>query len=139
MTTGERIKQARILRGMSLKELGLSIGLKESSADVRIAQYESGTRIPKEKLLRSIAKTLNVSFAALNTSREINLETAMYMLLALDDQCGVSISDTEQKRICFASKQINNFLTEWQLRKQQLSSGIITEEEYRLWTLTVVE
>ena len=52
MAVGDRIKRARNLRGMTQKELGIAIGFEEKSADIRIAQYESNTRTPKEELLR---------------------------------------------------------------------------------------
>ena len=58
MAVGDRIKRARNLRGMTQKELGIAIGFEEKSADIRIAQYESNTRTPKEELLRKIAEVL---------------------------------------------------------------------------------
>ena len=61
MAVGDRIKRARNLRGMTQKELGIAIGFEEKSADIRIAQYESNTRTPKEELLRKIAEVLDVS------------------------------------------------------------------------------
>ncbi|MGN0604116.1 MAG: helix-turn-helix domain-containing protein, partial [Oscillospiraceae bacterium] len=54
MTIGEKIKNARNLRGLTQKELGIKLGFDEKSADVRIAQYESGTRTPKSELLSEI-------------------------------------------------------------------------------------
>ena len=59
MAVGDRIKRARNLRGMTQKELGIAIGFEEKSADIRIAQYESNTRTPKEELLRKIAEVLD--------------------------------------------------------------------------------
>lgn len=61
MTIGEKIKNARILRGLTQKELGIKLGFDEKSADVRIAQYESGTRTPKAELLSEIANVLDVN------------------------------------------------------------------------------
>ena len=62
MAVGDRIKRARNLRGMTQKELGIAIGFEEKSADIRIAQYESNTRKPKDALLHKIADALDVSF-----------------------------------------------------------------------------
>lgn len=50
MAIGERIHFFRTLRGMTQKYLGARIGFDEKSADVRIAQYESGARSPKDNL-----------------------------------------------------------------------------------------
>lgn len=51
LNTGMRLRHFRILRGMTQKSLGVAVGFPESSADVRIAQYESGARTPKQELL----------------------------------------------------------------------------------------
>ena len=46
MAIGERIRFIRNLRGMTQKYLGIEIGFPEKTADIRMAQYESGTRSP---------------------------------------------------------------------------------------------
>lgn len=68
MSVGERIKFIRKLKGMTQKQLGIAVGFNEKSADIRVAQYESGTRKPKEKILNSIAEVLEVSPAVLDVS-----------------------------------------------------------------------
>ena len=65
MAIGERISFMRKLRGMTQKYLGQQLGFPERSADVRLAQYETGTRTPKEDLTNQIASILDVSPAAL--------------------------------------------------------------------------
>ena len=52
MAIGDRIKRIRNMRGLTQRELGTAIGFDESTADVRIAQYESGTRKSKEEILK---------------------------------------------------------------------------------------
>ena len=47
MILGERIKRIRTFRGLTQRELGLKLGYEERNADVRVAQYESGSRTPK--------------------------------------------------------------------------------------------
>ena len=47
MSTGENIKRIRNIRGMTQKELGIAIGIGEESASPRMAQYETGNRLPK--------------------------------------------------------------------------------------------
>lgn len=61
MTLGEQIRQVRRNRGMTQKELGMRLGCPENSADVRIAQYETGQRRPKKERLEAIAKVLEVN------------------------------------------------------------------------------
>ena len=66
MAIGERIKYIRNLRGMTQKRLGMAIGFDEKTADVRMAQYESGTRTPKEKMINDLANVLDVRPKALD-------------------------------------------------------------------------
>ena len=61
MSTGENIKRIRNIRGMTQKELGIAVGIGEESAGPRMAQYETGKRTPKEKMLNKIAEVLNMS------------------------------------------------------------------------------
>ena len=55
------IINARQANGLTQKELGVAVGFDEKSADVRIAQYESGVRKPKDKNISAIADALKVN------------------------------------------------------------------------------
>lgn len=46
---------------MTQKELGLAIGFNERTADVRMAQFESGTRVHKEAIVIKITDVLKVN------------------------------------------------------------------------------
>lgn len=65
MAIRERIHFFRILRGMTQKYLGTQVGFSEKSADVRLAQYETGTRTPKADMTAALAQVLHVSPRAL--------------------------------------------------------------------------
>ena len=45
---------------MTQKQLGIAVGFPENTADVRIAQYETNARMPREELLKKIAQVLGV-------------------------------------------------------------------------------
>ena len=60
MAIGERIHFFRLLRGMTQKYLGMALGFPEKSADVRLAQYETGSRTPKADLTAALAEILDV-------------------------------------------------------------------------------
>ena len=137
MAVGERIKRVRNTRGITQKELGLSVGFDDSSADVRIAQYESGTRTPKEDMLRKIADILDVNYRSLYEPSLYAAEDVMYTLFELDEHYRLSLSETSNKQIgvSFNSKLLNDFMCEWLLRKQELADGAITGDEYREWKL----
>ena len=61
MSPGRRIRHYRMLRGMTQKALGIAAGFPPETADIRIAQYESGARTPKHALLCTLAEALGVS------------------------------------------------------------------------------
>ena len=65
MAIGERIRFLRNLKGMTQKWLGIAVGFPEKTADIRMAQYESGSRTPKADLTQSLAQVLEVSPLAL--------------------------------------------------------------------------
>lgn len=52
MAIGERIRFTRNLSDMTQKYLGTLVGFPEKTADIRMAQYEAGTRTPMEDLLK---------------------------------------------------------------------------------------
>lgn len=92
LNVGKRIRHFRTLRGMTQKELGIAVGFSPESADVRIAQYESGARVPKQNLIRLLAKALNVSLSALAVPRIKDKEELCGLLIALEDECGIVLS-----------------------------------------------
>ena len=57
MTLGEIIKQARITKGLSQKELAALLG----TTPQNLAQYENNRRRPKINTLRNIASAMNVT------------------------------------------------------------------------------
>ena len=56
MSSGQRIRHYRMLRGMTQKALGIAAGFPPGTADIRIAQYESGARTPKHALLCTLRR-----------------------------------------------------------------------------------
>lgn len=146
MAVGDRIKRVRNFRGMTQKELGIAIGFDEKSADIRVAQYESNTRTPKEDLLRRIAEVLDVNYRSLCEPTLYAAEDIMYTLFELDEHYPgtrlYEVTDTTDPdfpekhiSVSFRYRLLDEFLLEWQLRKKQLAAGEITREEYLEWKL----
>ena len=136
MATGERIKYFRKLNGMTQKELGRKIGLEPSSADIRIAQYESGTRTPKADLIEALAETLGVSSLALDVPDIDSRYGLIHTLFALEDIYGLTVESIDGKpvlRFRGASDEISDLILEWAEAKKKLNSEEITKEEYNAW------
>lgn len=120
----------------------LAIGFEDNTADVRIAQYESGTRTPKEDTLQKIAEVLDVNYRSIYEPTLYAAEDVMYTLFELDEHYGIKIfgdpldDDPDQNlSVNFGSNLINDFLKEWKLRKKELVNGVISKEEYIEWKL----
>lgn len=102
MSPGRRIRHYRMLRGMTQKALGIAAGFPPETADIRIAQYESGARTPKYALLCTLAEALGVSSTALDIPRIKSHKVLKQLLLALEDEYGPTITITEnnERNIC---------------------------------------
>ena len=143
MAIGDKIKSIRMLRGMTQKELGLSIGLPAKSADVWIAQYEIGARVPKENLVKKIAGVLKVNPAYLTAPSALGKEDVMRFLFFLDDNGLLDLhlhkKETEESDDEFyveiSLDYIENLLDSWYDQKTFLENGVITEQEYMDWKL----
>lgn len=140
MAIGERISFFRTLRNMTQKFLGMSVGFPEKSADVRMAQYESGTRTPKADLTNALADVLGVSPKALNIP-DIDSNTGlMHTLFALEDLRGLRIGKIDGKLCLFLDKSnpkvyndMQRMLSAWQTQEERLTSGEITKDAYDQW------
>jgi len=140
MAIGQRIKHIRNLRGLTQKELGTAIGFTGKTSDVRIAQYESETRVPKDDLLSAIAMTLKVCPQALDVP---NIDThvgVMHTLFTLEDIYGLRINEINGE-LCLALDKdtgayrntMFDMLLLWQQESERFKSGEISEAEYNEW------
>ena len=139
MAIGERIRFIRNLKGMTQKYLGQIIGFPEKTADIRMAQYESGTRTPKADVTEALAQALDVSPAALavpDIDTDIGL---MHTLFALEDLRCLKI-DSIDGELCIRLEKrgmeyVNmfNMLSAWLEQAQKYRAGEITKEEYDHW------
>lgn len=85
MILGERIKRIRTFRRLTQRKLGLNLGYEERNADVRVAQYESGYRVPKKDTLMEIAGILNVNYINFITEAPGCAEDIMQTFFWLDE------------------------------------------------------
>ena len=91
MAIGERIRFFRNLRGMTQKYLGTVVGFPEKTADIRMAQYESGTRTPKADLTNKLAEVFGISPDALSVPDIDSYIGLMHTLFTLEDIYGLTI------------------------------------------------
>ena len=163
MLLGEKIKRIRNFRGLTQRDFGLMLGYEDKNADVRVALYESGYRVPKKDTLMQMAEILNINYLHFTGSVSGCAEDIMLSFLWIDEdnrsifhlfplvrnpgKCNAS----DDKSVRYNDNNdwpahspigmwidyglVNDFLREWHLRKQQLDNKDITEEEYFEWKI----
>ncbi|MFA8091452.1 helix-turn-helix transcriptional regulator [Klebsiella oxytoca] len=58
-----RLKTARKIAGLTQQELGMRLGMEESTASARMNQYEKGKHAPAYQTMQRIAKELDLPVA----------------------------------------------------------------------------
>ncbi|MEL4888825.1 helix-turn-helix domain-containing protein [Pectobacterium betavasculorum] len=78
----QRLKQARLAKGLSQKKLGIAAGIDEFVASTRINRYEKGVHEASIETAQQLAKTLDVPLAYFYTEND-ELAEMMLAFLAL--------------------------------------------------------
>lgn len=140
MAIGERIHFFRKKRGMRLKQLGQAIGFPESNADVRMAQYESGSRTPKADITNRLAKVLDVSPQALTVPDIDSYTGLMHTLFTLEDTYGLKTTELDGQIVLHVdvrqgkdADELHQMLCSWREQSAKLEAGEITKEDYDRW------
>lgn len=140
---GERISFFRRLHNYTQKELGKLLGFSDKTCDVRVAQYESGDRVPKEDMLKKIAAIFGISPYALNIPNIRTWASRMHIFFAMEDKYGAEITKINDEYYLRIEKAYpehptitgvrNAVLQEWVDMYTALQEGKITKSEYDYW------
>ena len=140
MAIGERIHFFRLLRGMTQKYLGMALGFPEKSADVRLAQYETGSRTPKTDLTAALAEVLDVSPHALSVPDIDSYIGLMHTLFTLEDNYGLKVTEQDGElalqmdfRKNKDAARLHEMLLTWREQAAKLEAGEISQEDYDRW------
>ena len=140
MAIGERIRFFRNLRGMTQKYLGMQVGFPEKTADIRMAQYESGSRTPKADLTESLAGVLGVSPLALSVPDIDSYLGLMHTLFTLEDRYGLTIEKGENgvsmrvdPRKGKDAAELSEMRSAWAEQAEKYHNGDISRENYDKW------
>lgn len=140
MAIGERIRFFRNLRGMTQKYLGTVVGFPEKTADIRMAQYESGSRTPKTDLTNKLAEVFDISPQALSVPDIDSYIGLMHTLFTLEDRYGLTIEKTENGVSIYAdpkkgtdAAELSEMLNAWVEQSEKYHNGDINRDEYDKW------
>lgn len=100
MSLGSNLKTIRLFRNKTLKELGQILGFSTSSADVRISQYESDKKKPRENVIENLAYKLDVSPQAIDIPDIETYIGAIYTLFQLERSYGLKIDELVVNLFC---------------------------------------
>lgn len=126
---------------MTQKYLVTIVGFPEWSADVRLAQYETGTRKPKAKLTAALAQALYVSPHALDVP-DIDsyiglMHKHLYVLTVSESDGEICLKvDTSKGK---DAHQLRKMLYTWKEQADKLFSEEISKDEYDEWCYHYLE
>lgn len=140
MAIGQRIKFFRNRKGMTQKQLGEMLGFLGKTSDVRMAQYESEDRIPKQELVKEMAGIFDVSTHALSVPDIDTYIGLMHTFFALEDMYGLKIGEIDGE-ICLrldksdysTYSSMQKMFQAWQQQAAKLENGEISKEQYDEW------
>ena len=137
---GKFIADERKRKGYTQKEIGELLGFANTSAGTRIAQYETGVRVPKKNMLAAMAQLFEVSPFALMPLDIDTTNGLMHTLFVLEDRYGLTVAE-EKGKISLVLPESNlglhatseQALFDWLQQKTKWDSGVITKDEYDEW------
>lgn len=125
---------------MNQKYLGIQVGFPEKTADIRMAQYESGSRTPKADLTESLAGVLGVSPLALSVPDIDSYLGLMHTLFTLEDRYGLTIEKGENvvsmrvdPRKGKDATELFEMVNVWAEQAEKYRNGDISREDYDKW------
>ena len=132
---GKRIRNIRILNGLSQSELGEKLGL---TAD-RIQKYENGARNPKVSMIFRIANALDVNAAALYDPTPCDDLSTMFFFFEMEEKYGMTIKkivdddgNVKYAVVANSENRMYDYLSKWQdayICKKIESKLVDTQEE----------
>ncbi len=127
------------MRGMTQKYL-VCCRISRKSADVRLAQYETGSRKPKADLTAALAQALDIAPQALDIPDIDSYIGLMHTLFSLEDIYGLIVSEADGEVCLKVNKdkskdaaELLQMLIAWQEQAVKLSAEEISREDYDQW------
>ena len=140
MGLGERIHYFRVKCRMTQRQLGMMLGFPQRSADVRLAQYETGGRMPKADVITGLANALGVSTQALTVPDIDSYTGLMHTLFTLEDLYGLQVDDNHGEIFLKVdisknrdAAELYKMLCAWRKAAAMLEAGEINQEQYNNW------
>lgn len=127
-----KLKFLRQYRKMTQKELGMRIGFPEKSAGVRIAQYESGTRLPKIERMDKIADALDFPHSVFRTLTTVEVMILLEVLPQWEERFG-----KDYALLKLIGNKTTQTIYDWLSIYPKYFENKDTNEDYDRWANTI--
>lgn len=136
-STGSKIHQIRLRKGMSTADLGTKCGITDSA----IRRYELDSRLPKDDKLGEIAAALGVDVSALYDRKIESISDIMHILFEIEADGYVAptkfSAEPHSTRTAYGVRTMNEVLNEamerWCEQRELWETEQISDDEYRNW------
>lgn len=133
LISGKKLRELRLLRGLTQKELAYMCGLTDSA----IRNYELENRSPSEEQLRKIAEALQCDPSALIDHSPLTTFEFMQIVFDYEDELKIRpLVEGSTTGLMFHDSNFNDFIKEWDEMRKKHYNGEISDEEFRDWKLS---
>ena len=134
MISGKKLKQIRLFRKLTQKELAAMSGI----TDAAIRNYESENRSPNIRQLRKIANALECDISALIDHEPNSIFEIMHIIFNYEKETKFRPQawQCEPTALLSHNPHFDDFLVEWDEMRKKHYNGEISDEELEDWKLS---
>ncbi len=133
MISGKKLKQIRLFRKLTQKELAIMSGL----TDAAIRNYELGNRSPTKEQMQKIAQALDCDISALTDHEPNSIHEFIHIVFDYEKEMKLRpLIDGATSALLSHDMNFNDFLVAWDEMRKKHYNGEITDEEFEDWKLS---
>ena len=133
MISGKKLKELRLLRGLTQKELAI----KSDLTDAAIRNYELGNRSPSREQMGKIASALECDFSALIEHEPVSNFEIFQIIFDYEELLNLRpLIEEGTQALMSQDVNFNDFLVEWDEMRKKHYNEDITDDEFRDWKLS---
>ena len=134
MISGKKLKQFRLFRKLTQKELAIMSGL----TDATIRNYELGNRSLNIEQLRNIVDALECDISALIDHEHNSIFEIMHIIFDYEKEMKFRplAGQGEPTALLFHNPHFDDFLVKWDEMRKKHYNGKISDEELEDWKLS---
>ena len=132
MISGDKLKELRLLRGLTQKELAV----KSELTDAAIRNYELGNRSPSMEQMGKIANALECDISALIDHNPVSSFEIFQIIFDYEEFIKLRpLIEEGTQALMSQDVNFNDFLVEWDEMRKKHYNEEITDDEFRDWKL----